>query len=33
MNFISKADKLLKDNLNEILTAGTSTEGHKVRPV
>ena len=33
MNFISKADKIFKDNLNEILTIGTSTEGNKVRPV
>lgn len=29
---MNKADYLLKENLNEILTYGTSTEGHKVRP-
>ena len=31
-NFISKTDKLFKDTLNDILTSGVSTEGHKVRP-
>ncbi len=31
-NFISKADKLFKETLNDILTNGVSTEGHKVRP-
>lgn len=29
---MNKADKLLKDNLNEILINGTSTAGYKVRP-
>ncbi|MGL5151786.1 MAG: thymidylate synthase [Clostridium sp.] len=28
-----KADKLFRENLNEILENGTSTEGYKVRPV
>ncbi len=31
-NFVSKTDELFKNTLNEILTAGTSTEGHKIRP-
>ncbi len=31
-DFVSKADKLYKDNLKEILEHGTSTEGQKVRP-
>ena len=31
-NFISKTDELFKNTLNEILTNGTSTEGHKIRP-
>lgn len=30
---MNKVDKIFKDNLNEILTIGTSTEGNKVRPV
>lgn len=30
---ISKADKIFKENLTEILENGTSTIGHKVRPV
>ena len=29
----SKADKLFKENINEILTNGYSTQGQKVRPV
>lgn len=32
-NFISKTDKLFKETLNDILVNGTSTEGHKIRPV
>ena len=32
INFISKADKLFKENLNDIISNGTSTVGHKVRP-
>ena len=31
-NFISKADKIFKENLNDIISNGTSTVGHKVRP-
>ena len=31
--YISKADKIYKDTLNEILTVGISTEGHKIRPI
>ena len=31
-DFISKADRLYKDNLKEILEHGTSTKGQKVRP-
>jgi thymidylate synthase len=31
-NFISKADNLFKETLNDILANGVSTEGHKVRP-
>lgn len=32
-NFVSKTDSLFKENLNEILKNGYSTEGQKVRPV
>ena len=31
-DFVSKADRLYKENLKEILEHGTSTEGQKVRP-
>lgn len=31
--YISKADKIFKDNLIDILENGTSTSGHKIRPV
>lgn len=31
-SFISKADRLYKENLKEILEHGTNTEGQKVRP-
>lgn len=30
---VSKVDKLFKENINEILNNGYSTQGHKVRPV
>ena len=30
--YISKADKIYKENLEEILNNGTSTVGHAVRP-
>lgn len=32
-DYISKADKIYKDTLEEILSTGISTEGHKIRPV
>lgn len=32
-NFVSKADRLYKDTLKDILKNGTSTAGHKIRPV
>ncbi|MBE6051780.1 MAG: thymidylate synthase [Clostridium sp.] len=32
-NFVSKADRLYKDTLKDILENGTSTAGHKIRPV
>lgn len=31
--YISKTDKIFKDNLQEIISTGISTEGHKIRPV
>lgn len=33
LNSVSKADTIFKDTLKEILENGTSTEGHKIRPV
>ena len=32
-NFVSKADRLFKDTLKDILENGASTQGHKIRPV
>ena len=32
-NFVSKADRLFKDTLKDILENGTSTQGYKVRPI
>ena len=32
-NFVSKADRLFIDTLTDILKNGTSTKGHKIRPI
>ena len=32
-NYVSKADKIFIENIQDILNNGTSTVGHKIRPV
>ena len=32
-NYVSKADSIFKAAIKDILENGTSTEGHKIRPV